>query len=98
MVKIAKNARNLSYSPYSKFAVGAAVLRAAWGAAVFFAVDKELGLTDDSEGAAQLGHQLVQVNDLVYGEGLDGLLAVTEGGVGDPDVLGHIPRPDGVVE
>ena len=59
------------------------------GLAVLLGVDEELGLADDAVGAAQLRKQLIDVDDLVNGVGLHGLLTVPQGGVGDPDLLGH---------
>ena len=68
------------------------------GLPVFFAVDEELRLADDAVGAAQLAQQLVDVHDLVNGVRLHGLLTVPQGGVRDPDLLGHGHRHPAVVE
>ena len=68
------------------------------GLPVFFAVDEKLRLADDAVGAAQLAQQLVDVHDLVNGVRLHGLLAVPQGGVRDPDLLGHGHRHPAVVE
>ena len=68
------------------------------GLPVLLAVDEELRLADDALGAAEPAHELVEVHDLLHGEGLHGLLPVPEGGVGDPDLLGHVHGHPAVVE
>ena len=68
------------------------------GLAVLLAVDEELRLADHAVGAAQPGHQLVKVHDLLDRVGLHGLLAVPKGRVGDPDVLRHAHGHAPVVE
>ena len=68
------------------------------GLAVLFAVDEHFRLADNAVGAAQLGHQLIQIYDLLYAVGLYGLLTVTEGGVGDPDLGGHAHGHTAVVK
>ena len=66
--------------------------------AVALAVDEELGLPDAAVGSAQPAHQLEQLHDLIGRVGIHRLLAVAEGGVGDPDILGHRHGHAAVVE
>ena len=66
--------------------------------AVLLAVNEELRLADDAVGAAQLAHQFVELDDLVGRVGVDRLLPIAEGGVGDPDLLRHVHRHAAVVE
>ena len=66
--------------------------------AVLLAVDEELRLADDAVGTAQLAHQFVKLDDLVGRVGVDGLLAIAERGVRDPDLRGHVHRHAAVVE
>ena len=73
-------------------------LAAAHGLPVLLAVYKEFRLADDPVRAAQPGHQLVQVHDLVHGIGLHGLLTVPEGSVCDPNLFRHAHRHAPVVE
>ena len=65
---------------------------------ILLAVDEELRLADDAIGAAQPVQQLVDLHNLVGGVGLHGLLAVPEGGIGDPDLLRHGHGHPAVVE
>ena len=57
---------------------------------VVFRVEEELALAHHAPGSAQAAHELEQVQDLFRGEGADALLAVTEGGIGHPDFIGHL--------
>ena len=68
------------------------------GLPVPLAVNEKLRLTDQAVRPAQLAQQLEQVLDLLRGVGIHGLLAVPEGGVGDPDVGRHGHRHPAVVE
>ena len=68
------------------------------GLTVIFRIDEKLALADQTLGAAQTAHQLVQIDDLLGGEGRAGLLPVTEGGIRDPDLFGHIHRNDTMVK
>ena len=68
----------------------AQVLAAAQGFLVLIGIKEELALPDHALGAAEAAHELEQVHDLFRGKGADGLLTVPEGGVGDPDLVGHI--------
>ena len=65
---------------------------------VLFGVEEELALAHDALGAAQTGEELEETDDLIHREGRGALLAVAEGGVGDPDLLRHVQRNDAVVE
>ena len=53
-------------------------------------VKEELALADHAVRAAEAAHQFEQMQDLLRREGADGLLAVPEGGVGHPDLFGHL--------
>ncbi|MBD9223003.1 hypothetical protein EGQ24_03770, partial [bacterium] len=68
------------------------------GLPIPLAVDEKLRLADQAVRPAQLVQQLEQVLDLLRGVGVHGLLAVPEGGVGDPDVGRHGHRHPAVVE
>ena len=65
---------------------------------VLLTINKELGLANDAVGTAQLGHQLEEIHDLLDGIRLHRLLSVTEGGIGDPDILRHSDGHASVVE
>ena len=68
----------------------ARVLAQAQGLLVVLRVEEELALADHALRAAQAAHEFEQVQDLLGREGADGLLAVTEGRVGHPDLVGHL--------
>ena len=74
------------------------ILTAAHRFAVAVVVNEKLGLPDNPLGPAQPGQQLVQLHDLLRGIGGLRLLPVTEGGVGDEDLLRHVHRDAAVVE
>ena len=65
---------------------------------VLFGVDKELRLADKPLGSAQTGHELIQIDDLLDGEGRGGLLPVAESRVRHPDLIGHVDGHMAVVE
>ena len=66
--------------------------------AVLFAVQEKFALPHDALRPAQTRHQLVQIDDLLHGKGRGGLLPVAEGGIGDPDLRGHVHGDVAVVE
>ena len=68
------------------------------GLAVALGVDEKLGLADQSVGSAEAREQLEERDDLIGRIGVDGLLPVTERGIGDPDILRHVHRDAAVVE
>ena len=59
------------------------------GFPILLAVDEELGLAYDAVRAAQLVQKLIDVDDLIHGVRLHTLLTVTQGGIGNPDLLRH---------
>ena len=65
---------------------------------ILLAVNKELRLTNDTVGTAQLIQELVDVDDLIHSIRLNGLHTVTQRGVGDPDFFGHIHGHPPVIE
>ena len=66
--------------------------------AVLLAVDKELRLPDDAPGTGQTAHELVQIADLFRRIRVLGLLAVPEGSVRDPYLIGHANGHAAMVE
>ena len=68
------------------------------GFSVGLAVNKELRLADNALGAAESGHHFIEFHDLICGVRLHRLLSVTEGGVGNPDLFGHLHRHPPMVE
>ena len=68
------------------------------GISILLTVDEELCLPDDAVRAAQLGQQLINVDDLLHAVGLHRLLTVPERGIGNPNFLRHIHRHTAVVE
>ena len=76
----------------------AQILTGGQGSSVLVGIYEEFGLPDQTLGAAQPVEHFVQVPDLLDGEGGSGLLAVPEGGIGDPDFRRHIHGHNPVVE
>jgi hypothetical protein len=75
-------------NPAGDFREAVAELLAAFdGFAILPCIEEEFRLADHSLGAAKFLEQRVEVDDLLDGVGGAALLAVAEGGVGDPDVV-----------
>ena len=65
---------------------------------VLLVIEEELALADQAAGAAQPVKVVINGDHLLGGVGLPGLLAITEGGIGDPDLVGHVVGNNSVVE
>ena len=74
------------------------ILASGYGFPVLLAVNEELRLPDYPERSSQSGYQFEQVNYLINGIRLDGLLAVPKRRVGDPYLVRHADGDPAVVE
>ncbi len=55
-------------------------------------VYEKFRLTDDAIGSAELGHQFIEIDDLLDGIRFDRLLSVSERCIRDPYILRHSDR------
>ena len=74
------------------------ILTGAEGFFILLGIEEEFRLPYEPLGAAEACHELVKIDDLLDREGRGGLLAVAEGGVRHPDLIGHIHGNMAVVE
>ncbi|MPM67054.1 hypothetical protein SDC9_113970 [bioreactor metagenome] len=65
---------------------------------ILLAVDEKLALANQPVRAAEFVHHIKQAQDLLRRKRRAGLLPVTEGRIGDPDILRHAHRHEALVE